>query len=147
MLGTNKSFLKPIIVYRTFYFLVISFKPCQEHPLSEMVQWLPALVALLVDPGLIPSTYMGLTTVSNFSSRGSDAFFWPPMGTTYLWYTGIHADSIPIFNKWRRIWCKAIEENSTSALGCYAYTNVLRHMNLCVFVFLHTHIHILKKNP
>lgn len=36
------------------------------------------------DPGLIPGTHMGLTPISSYSQRESDALFWCPWGSDML---------------------------------------------------------------
>lgn len=36
------------------------------------------------DPGLIPGTHMGLTPISSYSRRESDALFWCPWGPDML---------------------------------------------------------------
>lgn len=42
-----------------------------------MAQWLRALTVLPEDLGLVPSTCIEVTTISNSGSRIPDAIFWP----------------------------------------------------------------------
>ena len=50
-----------------------------------MAQQLPTFASFAKDSGLISSTYtLGLTAVSNFSSRGSDTILWS-LQTGHTW--------------------------------------------------------------
>jgi hypothetical protein len=44
-----------------------------------VAQWLRALAAVLEAQVLFPAPTRQLTTLCNFSSRGSNTLFWPPL--------------------------------------------------------------------
>ena len=44
---------------------------------ERMAQWLRALIVLLEDPSLIPSTHMVVRTICNSKTMGSNVLFWP----------------------------------------------------------------------
>lgn len=51
---------------------------------GQVARWLIALVALVGDPGSTSSIHTRLTTISNSSTKGSDALFW------YFWVPTTH---------------------------------------------------------
>lgn len=63
-----------------------------------MAQQLRVLAILVEDQASVPRTHQQLTTVYNFSSRVSDAFFWSPQAID-AHYTQIYKQENPHTSK------------------------------------------------
>ena len=93
---TNIFFQLICLLTLAFEFqLPISFKIFVTQA-GEMAQCVRALVALLEDPGLVPTTHMQFTTICNsvllYLTPHSDLF----RQQAHIWCTDIHAGKIPI---------------------------------------------------